>query len=93
MRRVAWVLLLAFAFAVPWEYSLDLGPPLGNIARLAGIAVVLAVIPSVFLAGRVRTPGPLQWLVLGLFLWFCCSCSGPLIAARRCIICAGTFRR
>jgi hypothetical protein len=74
MRRVAWVLLLAFAFAVPWEYSLDLGPPLGNIARLAGIAVVLAVIPSVFLAGRVRTPGPLQWLVLGLFLWFCCSC-------------------
>ena len=25
MRRVAWILLLLFAFTIPWEYSLDLG--------------------------------------------------------------------
>lgn len=73
MRRVAWGLLLLFAFAVPWEYSLDLGEPLGNIARAVGVMVLLAAIPAVFQAGRLRTPGPMQWLVLALYLWFCCS--------------------
>jgi len=66
-------LLLLFAFAVPWEYSLDLGEPLGNIARAVGVMVLLAAIPAVFQAGRLRTPGPMQWLVLALYLWFCCS--------------------
>ena len=37
MRRIAWTLLLLFAFSIPWEYSLDLGPPFGNIARVAGL--------------------------------------------------------
>lgn len=73
MRRVAWVLLLAFAFATPWEYSLDLGEPLGNVARIAGLVLLLAAVPAVFEAGRVRKPGPLQWLTLALFLWFCCT--------------------
>jgi protein involved in polysaccharide export with SLBB domain len=40
MRRIAWALLLLFAFAIPWEYSLDLGEPLGNIARIAGILLL-----------------------------------------------------
>lgn len=74
MRRVAWSLLLVFAFAIPWEYSLDIGPPVGNIARAAGLVLLTAAVPAVLLAGRMRTPGALQWLVLGLFLWFCCSC-------------------
>jgi O-antigen ligase len=73
MRRIAWVLLLLFAFAIPWEYSLDLGPPLGNVARIAGLLLILAAIPAVLQAGRVRTPGPLQWLVLAFYLYFCCS--------------------
>jgi len=73
MRRVAWVLLLLFAFAIPWEYSLDLGEPLGNIARIAGFLLLLAAIPAVLQAGRLRAPGAMQWLVLALFLWFCCS--------------------
>ena len=51
MRRAAWVLLLVFAFAVPWEYSMDLGEPLGNIARIAGLLVLLAAIPAVLQAG------------------------------------------
>lgn len=41
MRRIAWFLLLIFAFAIPWEYSLDLGEPLGNIARIVGLLLLL----------------------------------------------------
>jgi O-antigen ligase len=74
MRRIAWYLLLAFAFAVPWEYSLDLGEPLGNVARIIGLLLLLATVPAVLQPGRMRTPGPLQWLVLALYLWFCCTC-------------------
>lgn len=73
MRKIAWWLLLLFAFAVPWEYSMDLGEPLGNAARVAGLLVLLAAIPAVLQAGRLRTPGLMQWLVLALYLWFCCS--------------------
>jgi O-antigen ligase len=73
MRRIAWVLLLIFAFAIPWEYSLELGEPLGNIARVAGLLLLLVAIPAVLQAGRIRTPGLLQWLVLALYLWFCCT--------------------
>jgi O-antigen ligase len=74
MRKAAWVLLLVFAFTVPWEYSLDLGPPLGNVARIAGFLLLLAAIPAVLQAGRLRAPGAMQWMVLAFFLWFCCSC-------------------
>ena len=73
MRRIAWVLLLLFAFAIPWEYSLDLGEPLGNIARIAGLLLLLAAVPAVLQAGHLRTPGPLQWMVLVFYLWFCLS--------------------
>ena len=71
MRRLAWILLLVFVFAIPWEYSLDLGEPLGNVARLAGLLVLLAAIPAVFAAGRLRIPGAFSWLTMALFLWFC----------------------
>ena len=73
MRKIAWVLLLLFAFAIPWEYSLDLGEPLGNVARVVGLLLLLVAIPAVLQAGRLRTPGPLQWLVLAFYLWFCGS--------------------
>jgi O-antigen ligase len=73
MRRIAWLLLLLFAFTIPWEYSLELGEPLGNIARVVGLLVLLAAIPALLQGGRLRAPGPLQWLVLAFFLWFCCT--------------------
>ena len=73
MRKIAWGLLLLFAFAIPREYSLDLGEPLGNVARVVGLLLLLVSIPAVLQAGRLRTPGPLQWLVLAFYLWFCCS--------------------
>ncbi len=73
MRRIAWALLLIFAFTVPWEDSLDFDAPLGNVARVAGLLLMLAIVPAILQAGRIRTPGVVQWLVLALFLWFCCS--------------------
>ncbi len=73
MRQVAWVLLLFFVFAIPWEYSLDLGEGLGNVARAAGLLVLLAAIPAVLQAGRVRNPGVFCWLTLAFYLWFCLS--------------------
>ncbi len=73
MRKLAWFLLVLFVFAIPWEYSLDLGPPLGNAARIAGLLVLLVAVPSALQAGRVRVPGMMQWLVLALYLWLCCT--------------------
>jgi O-antigen ligase len=74
MRRIAWLLLLLFAFTIPWEYSLDLGEPLGNIARIVGLLLLLAAIPAVLQSGRLRAPGAMLWLVLALYLWLCCTC-------------------
>jgi O-antigen ligase len=73
MRRLAWFLLIAFSFAIPWEYSLDLGAPFGDIARITGLLVLLVVIPAVLQTGRIRKPATLHWLMLAFFLWFCCS--------------------
>jgi O-antigen ligase len=73
MRRVAWFLLLAFAFAIPWEYSLDLGGWLGNVARIAGLLVLVAAVPAILQAGRMRAPNAFWWLTLALYLWLCCT--------------------
>lgn len=73
MRRIAWVSLVLFVFAIPWEYSLVLPAPFGNIARIAGLATLGAAIPAVLLRGRLRTPALLHWMVLALYLWWCCT--------------------
>jgi O-antigen ligase len=73
MRRTTWILLLALAFAIPWEYSLDLGEPLGNVARIAGLLVLLAAVPAILQAGCVRTFNAFCWITLALYLWFCCT--------------------
>lgn len=73
MRRLAWMLLLVLVFTIPWEYSLDFGEPWGNVARLAGLALLLAAIPAVLQARRIRAARAFHWMVLALFLWFCCS--------------------
>jgi O-antigen ligase len=74
MRRTTWILLLVLAFAIPWEYSLDLGEPLGNVARIAGLLVLLAAVPAILQAGRMRTFNAFCWITLALYLWFCCTC-------------------
>ena len=66
-------LLIAYAFAVPWEYSLDLGEPFGNVARVAGVLMLGAAMTGVLLDQCVSRLGALQWLVLGLFGYFAVS--------------------
>lgn len=73
MRRLTVVLLMLYAFAVPWEYSLDIGEPFGNAARILGIFLLLTAIPSVLMEQGVRRPGVVQWLVLAFYLYFVCS--------------------
>ncbi len=74
MRKIARLLLLLFAFTIPWEISLNLGEPLGNAARIAGILVLFAAVPAVFQAGRMRKPCTFCWITLVLFLWFASAC-------------------
>lgn len=73
MRRLAWGFLVAFVFAIPWEYSLELAAPFGNIARLLGLLTLAAALAAVLHSGRFRTPSHLHWLVLTLYLWWCCT--------------------
>jgi O-antigen ligase len=65
--------MLGLAFAIPWEYSLDLGPPLGNIARILGLALLAAMAPAVLQSGRIRRLPALHWLVLALLVWLALS--------------------
>lgn len=69
MRVAARALLMVFVFAIPWEYSLDFGVPLGNVARIVGVALLLVAIPAILQTGRLRAQGPLQVLALALFFW------------------------
>jgi len=73
MQRLTVVLLTLYAFAVPWEYSLDLGAPFGNVARILGVLLMLAVIPAVLAGKEISKPGVVQWLVLAFYLYFACS--------------------
>ena len=92
MRRLAWILLILFVFAIPWEYSLDLGAPLGNVARICGLALLLVAVPAVLQAGRMRTPGAMHWLVLALYLWFCCTIFWTISTAATLAKMRGTFQ-
>lgn len=73
MRQFAWGLLLLFVFNIPWEYSLDLEPPFGNVARITGLVLLLAAVLAVLSLGHMRKPGFVQWLTLALYLWLCLS--------------------
>ena len=70
MRRILFLLLALYTFAVPWEYSLDLGEPIGNIARLLGLLLLASVLLMLLLKRSVRRFGALQGLVLAFFLYF-----------------------
>ena len=69
MRRLAWPSLLALAFAIPWEYSLDFGPPYGNVARLIGLITGILTILAILQTRSIRSFDAVHWLVLALFLW------------------------
>ncbi len=44
------------------------------MARIAGLLVLLAAVPAILQAGRMRTPNAFCWITLALYLWFCCTC-------------------
>jgi O-antigen ligase len=73
MRRIAILLLTLFAFALPWEYALDLGEPFGNIARIFNLLTLLFTFPRVIEARKIRRPGLLQWFVVVLYLYIAAS--------------------
>lgn len=73
MRRIAWVLLVLFVFAIPWEYSLDVGAPFGNVARILGVLTLLAAVPAVLHEGGFRRITAIHWLTLAFYLWQCCG--------------------
>jgi hypothetical protein len=73
MQRAVKGLIVLFAFCVPWEYSLDLGEPWGNVARMVGLALLLVALPATLARGSLRNPEALQWLTTALFLWFFCT--------------------
>lgn len=73
MARLTVGLLILFSFAVPWEYSLDWGEPFGNVARILGVLLLLAIVPLVVMRRGVRAPGVVQWLVLALYAYFALS--------------------
>lgn len=62
-------LILAYVFAVPWEYSLDLGEPWGNIARVIGLLLIATAVLAALERGSFQRWQPLQWLIL-LFMFF-----------------------
>ncbi len=69
MSRLTVALLLLYAFAVPWQYALDLGEPLGNVARIVGAILLIVAIPAAIARNRWNGPGALPVLVLALFLY------------------------
>jgi hypothetical protein len=94
MRRIAWVLLLLFAFAVPWEYSLDLGEPLGKWPASLDLLFCSLPFPAVFkpaaCALRVHIAVFLRWRS---YLWFCCSYFWTIDPGATLKGCVPTFRR
>ena len=93
MRPIARGLLLLFVFTIPWEYSLDLGEPWGNVARIAGLLLLLASLPAVLQTGSLRSPGPVQWMVLALYLWFCCTYFWTVASQETLISLRGLFQK
>jgi O-antigen ligase len=73
MRQIAWISLLLFVVTIPWEYSLVLPAPFGNVARIAGLLTLASAIFALIQEGRLRTPVCLHWMVLALYLWWCCT--------------------
>lgn len=71
-RFAAWLLFL-FAFSVPWEYSLDFGEPVGNIARVVSVALLAMMTVAVLLRGGMKRLGVVMWLALAFYLYFAAS--------------------
>ena len=77
MRKTVRTVLLLYVFAIPWEYSLDLGDPFGNVARILGLVLLLVAIPATIQAGGIRTLAERRYSLL-----FSCSGSAAPVSGR-----------
>lgn len=73
MRRLAWYLLLMYAFAIPWEYALDLGSLFGTVARLLGLLAAGCGLLSLVKSGWVHRAQGVHWIALAFLVWCCCT--------------------
>lgn len=73
MRRLAWVLLLFLAFAIPWEYALIFPEPFGDIARVTSIALLMTMVPSVLQKRSLQNSCTMFLLIGAFYLWWCVS--------------------
>lgn len=74
MREIVRGMLILYVFCIPWEYSLVFSEPVGNVARVVGLLLMLVAPLAVVQGERMRAFGSMQWIVLVLYLWLCCTC-------------------
>lgn len=68
IRRLAFLLSLAFIFVVPWEGVIEF-PGLGTVAKAIGLATGAAWVAAVILTNGIRRPRPFHLLVSLFVLW------------------------
>jgi len=67
---------MLYAFAVPWEYALDLGEPLGNIARILNLLTLFLPSHASWKQGAYVARASYRGCVLALYMFFVCSFFG-----------------
>lgn len=73
LDRVAWVLLCAFVFTIPWEKSVWV-PEVGSIARLLGLLAFAAGGAAAVRAYPLRRPNAALLLAAAFVLWSAATC-------------------
>lgn len=68
MRKIAFVLSLAFIFVVPWEGVIEF-PGLGTAAKIIGLATGASWVAAVVITNRFRKPHPFHVMVCLFVLW------------------------
>ena len=68
MRRIAYLLMLAMVFTLPWENVLHL-PGLGRVSKVIGLLVALAWLATIVTTGRAREPRAAHLLAVLFVVW------------------------
>ena len=93
MRSVAQWLLLGYIFSLPWAYSLDLGEPWGNIARLFGVLTLAITLLAVLERREINRPRFIGLLALGYFLLQCSTLYWTISEDATWIAVRGSFQK
>jgi O-antigen ligase len=87
------ILLAVYVFVLPWAYSLDLGAPWGNIARVTGLLALAAVILRFLEARSLPGSGAIPLLTLSFFLLTCISYFWSVDAESSAATIRGSFQK